>query len=199
MIIKIFELIFPTLVNLQLNSGSFVPKLEVNLKINLGTFKLTTSMFIYGQNSRIWIIEIDHRSSLFLIQIFIRSWQNKTWRELLFTVMIALKMKRIFREVTKIKWFIFFSSFINRSGSSTGAEIDGNVPDRPSRWGNNVEKTTGTPGTVRYSVICGIPTLKPTMSANQMTLFFCRKCLFFGLNQCRNSCNLFCSVIPTSV
>ena len=65
-VLTCFEIIFPTLVNLHSNSGSFVPKLVVNLEINLGTFKFTISMFNYGQHVRIWIIEIDHRTSLFL-------------------------------------------------------------------------------------------------------------------------------------
>ena len=101
-VLTCFEIIFSTLVNLHSNSGSFVPKLEVNLEINLGTFKFTTSMFNYGQHSIIWIIEIDHRTSLFLIQIFIRSWQNKTWRELLFTVMIIWRWKEFSEKLQKL-------------------------------------------------------------------------------------------------
>ena len=136
------------------------------MKINLGTFKFTTSMFNYGQHSIIWIIEIDHRTSLFLIQIFIRSWQNKTWRELLFTVMIIWRWKEFSEKLQKLNGSShYFHSLI-------------------------VRRRPGGP----YAAYGG-----PTISTNQMTVFFCRNCLFFGLNQCRNSCNLFCSVIPTSV
>ena len=96
-----FLIIFQILVNLHSNRGSFVPKLEVNLEINLGTFKFTISMFNYGQHVRIWIIEIDHRASLFLdSDLYSKLTKYNLTRTFIYCD-DNLKMKRIFREVTK--------------------------------------------------------------------------------------------------
>lgn len=168
-------------------------------------------MFNYGQHSIIWIIEIDHRTSLFLIQIFIRSWQNKTWRELLFTVMIIWRWKEFSEKLQNLNGssHYFHSLIVRRDQWKEWLNLKSTDSYDTRKLGfrsKNDEiarhcQTMPPPEPMNF-IVWSLPWTAhggPTISTNQMTVFFCWNCLFFGLNQCRNSCNLFCSVIPTSV